>query len=185
MFPVNLSAHWQHAELFELDANLLNWLLDENSLTARLKSHCQQFRVQLLGQKIEACHPDEANQSILAGEQVLVREVLLWCDNAPQVFARSLIPLRSLAGDTSQLANLGEKSLGQVLFNDPNLVRKDIEVAYFIQNSTVHQLAESYQLALQNKLWGRRSIFVLNDKPLMVAEVFLPGAIAYSQTGLY
>jgi chorismate--pyruvate lyase len=30
-----------------------------------------------------------------------------------------------------------------------------------------------------DELWGRRSVFIVENKPLMVAEVFLPQAFAY------
>lgn len=179
-FPVNLQAQWHTTESVDFDKNLLSWLIDENSLTARLKKHCSHFRVQLLGQKVEACHPKEANQDIHEGEQVLVREVLLFCDDVPQVFARSLIPLRSLTGQEGQLAELGEQSLGQVLFNSPHLCRKDIEVASFTEECSVFKLALSFSLPQKAKLWGRRSVFMLGEKPLMVAEVFLPGSFAYN-----
>ena len=182
LFPVQMAANWQSPEIFTLANNLRDWLLDPSSLTARLKCHCQHFRVQVLGQKIEGCSAIEANDDIIIGEQVLVREVLLYCDEIPQVFARSLLPLRALTGDQQQLAHLGTQSLGQVLFNHPELVRKKIEVATFGQNSSVTFLAK--HLSLQKSpqtLWGRRSVFVLNAKPLMVAEVFLPGAAAYQK----
>ncbi|XQW85286.1 chorismate--pyruvate lyase family protein [Thalassotalea piscium] len=181
MFPVNLQTQWYNADFFALDENLSNWLLDENSLTARLKKCCQQFRVQLLGQQIEPCHPKEANQDIKAGEKVLVREVLLLCDDKPHVFARTLIPLRSLTGVDSQLADLGEQSLGQFLFNQPQLCRKDIEISMFDKHSPVYSLVLAYQLPDKKELWGRRSVFMLGEKPLMVAEVFLPGAYAYNE----
>ena len=179
-FPVNLQAQWRNADSVTLDHCLLSWLLDVNSLTARLKKHSQQFRVQLLGQQVQACHRKEANRDIHEGEQVLVREVLLLCDGIPQVFARSLIPLRSLTGAERQLAELGEQSLGQVLFNSPHLCRKDIEVATFTEESSVAKMALSFGLPRKKALWGRRSVFLLGEKPLMVAEVFLPGAFAYN-----
>lgn len=182
LFPVQMAAQWRPEQAFSLSDNLRNWLLDPSSLTARLKQHSQIFRVELLGQSIQACDPHEANDDILAGEQVLVREVLLYCDDVPQVFARSLLPLRSLTGEQQQLAHLGTQSLGQVLFNHPNLQRKKIEVAAFDAQSSVVQLANFLSLnTIQQPLWGRRSVFVLNEKPLMVAEVFLPGAVAYQQ----
>lgn len=180
LFPVNLQTQWHNTKGLELDDGLLNWLLDANSLTERLKKHCHHFRVQLLGQKIESCHAKEANNDIYEGEEVLVREVLLFCDDIPQVFARSLIPLRSLTGPERQLAELGEQSLGQVLFNSPNLCRKDIEVACFSEGTSVFNLALTFPLPLQKELWGRRSVFLLGEKPLMVAEVFLPGSFAYT-----
>lgn len=180
LFPVHMAANWQPPQSVSIANNLRDWLLDPSSLTARLKSHSQHFRVELLGQKIEACSAAEANSDIVAGEQVLVREVLLYCDEIAQVFARSLLPLRSLTGAQQQLAHLGTQSLGQVLFNHPDLQRKKIEIAKFDQDSSVAKLAD--YLSLQKSqliLWGRRSVFVLDEKPLMVAEVFLPNAIAY------
>lgn len=186
LFPVTLSSRWLDAKNVALPENLKRWLLDPNSLTARLKSHCQQFRVELLGQHIESCQENEAVALIPQGEQVLVREVLLFCDDKPQVFARSLLPLSSLTGDEQALANLGTQSLGQVLFNNPSLQRQTIEIAAFDSHSAVVKMAEQLALTTDSKtddgnLWGRRSIFVLEGKPLMVAEVFLPGAFAYQE----
>ena len=179
LFPVKMTATWQTPSTATLKDSLRNWLLDPASLTARLKQHCEQFRVEVLGQKVEACSALEANADILVGEQVLVREVLLFCDDVPQVFARSLLPLKSLTGEQQQLAHLGTQSLGQVLFNHPDLLRKKIEVAAFDQQSTVAKIAQHLSLQVTQPMWGRRSVFMLDAKPLMVAEVFLPGAVAY------
>lgn len=179
LFPVKMTATWQAPNTAMLKDSLRNWLLDPASLTARLKQHCEQFRVEVLGQKVEACSALEANADILVGEQVLVREVLLFCDDVPQVFARSLLPLKSLTGEQKQLAHLGTQSLGQVLFNHPDLLRKKIEVAAFDQQSTVAKIAQHLSLQVTQPMWGRRSVFMLDAKPLMVAEVFLPGAVAY------
>lgn len=181
LFPITLSSHWRDANTCSLTDYLQSWLLDPNSLTSRLKSHCQQFRVELLGQQVEPCQANESFSGIEVGEKVLVREVLLYCDEKPQVFARSLLPLSSLTGKEQVLANLGTQSLGQVLFNNPSLRRQAIEVAEFDGNSAVGKLAAHLSLKFEYNLWGRRSIFVLEDKPLMVAEVFLPDSFAYQQ----
>jgi chorismate--pyruvate lyase len=179
LFPVQLPTVWQAPNSIAINKTLLDWLLDPASLTARLKQHGAKFRVEVLGQAIEACSDLEANADILAGEQVLVREVLLYCDDVAQVFARSLLPLKSLTGEQQLLADLGTQSLGQVLFNHPDLLRKKIEVAAFDQQSTVAKIAEHLSLKVLQPMWGRRSVFMLDAKPLMVAEVFLPGAFAY------
>ena len=141
-----MHANWQPADSCAANDNLQHWLLDPSSLTARLKRHSQAFRVQVLGQQIQACSADEANGDILSGQQVLVREVLLFCDQIPQVFARSLLPLTSLTGEEQKLAHLGNQSLGQVLFNNPKLQRKCIEVADFTQSSSIFTLAQYYNL---------------------------------------
>jgi chorismate--pyruvate lyase len=181
LFPITLTSQWHDPIAIQLHPVLLDWLLDSTSLTARLKNHCVNFRVELLGQQIEACSTSEATEDIIAGEKVLVREVALYCDDSPQVFARSLLPLSSLTGDEQHLANLGTQSLGQVLFSSPMLVRKKIHIASFEANSSVCRFAKHLNLAVKQPLWGRRSTFMLDKKPLIVAEVFLPNAFAYEQ----
>lgn len=187
-FPVTLTGQWQspNSKSLALVPNRLqNWLLDEGSLTARLKEHCKHFEVRVIGEQQELCSAIEACNLIKVGEPILVREVILYCDGIEQVFARSLLPLASLTGKEQELANLGSQPLGQVLFNSPSLQRNRLELSSFASNSTVSVLAAKLtdkNIALDNQtLWGRRSIFMLENKPLMVAEVFLPSAFAYNE----
>lgn len=189
-FPITLSGKWQSPKTqpcLGLSDNLRSWLLDEGSLTARLKKASSSFRVEVLGEQQQVCSAAEACPFIAEGEAVLVREVLLYCDDVPQVFARSLLPLTSLTGSESSLANLGTQPLGQVLFNNPSLQRHGLSLSEFDEQAPVSILAQclveggstSNAENSELKLWGRRSIFMLNNKPLMVAEVFLPDAYAY------
>ncbi|PKG84947.1 chorismate--pyruvate lyase [Colwellia sp. 75C3] len=194
-FPVTLTGQWQseNDENTSLLSEILkDWLLDEGSLTARLKSNCENFQVKVIGEQQQLCSETEACNHIKAGEPILVREVILYCDNVPQVFARSLLPLASLTGKEQVLAHLGEQPLGQVLFNNPSLQRLQLELSIFPSDSSVAILATKLGAKCSNDnssinvpvtpkevLWGRRSIFMLDNKPLMVAEVFLPDAFAY------
>jgi len=188
-FPVTLTGHWQSPQAGDLSSiaePLKNWLLDEGSLTARLKSQCRDFSVEVIGEQKQLCSRDEACSLIKRGEPILVREVILYCDNVPQVFARSLLPLSSLTGKEQALEHLGTQPLGQVLFNNPSLKRRCLEVSAFSSDSSVAKLAESFNssnsaVVDDALLWGRRSIFMLENKPLMVAEVFLPDAYAYQE----
>lgn len=182
LFPITMYTTWQSSAGSVLPKHLLNWLLDPSSLTARLSKCCRQFRVEVIGQEIQPCSAQEATTDINKGEDVLVREVLLFCDDIPQVFARSLLPLKSLTGEEQQLAHLGNQSLGQVLFSKKELRRKCIEISSFSQNSQVSALAKQLGLTVQGELWGRRSTFMLHNKALMVAEIFLPDAFAYQQS---
>ncbi|WP_448212521.1 chorismate--pyruvate lyase family protein [Colwellia sp. MEBiC06753] len=181
-FPVTLSAQWQDNTDISMPSVLHSWLYDAGSLTARLKSHFTNFRVEVIGQVEQACLPQDACQHIKVGEPVIVREVLLFCDDKPQVFARSIMPLATLTGDEAKLAGLGNMPLGQAIFNSPYLTRGEFSVAQFDADSTVASLASDLGCVASQSLWGRRSIFFLHDKPLAVAEIFLPDALAYSQS---
>jgi len=196
-FPVTLSGQWQSPSdeyLSQIPDTLKNWLLDEGSLTARLKSHCDNFQVKVIGEEEQLCSAAEACDLIKVGEPILVREVLLYCDNIPQVFARSLLPLKSLTGKEEALAHLGDQPLGQVLFNNPSLQRQGLEISPFSHGSSMTLLAKNLSIksgeeqateVKNEQFWGRRSIFILENKPLMVAEVFLPGAFVYQKAKTY
>ncbi|TRX55194.1 chorismate--pyruvate lyase family protein [Thalassomonas sp. M1454] len=178
-FPIGLNVDWVSAKQAPNSQPLNDWLLDPKSLTARLKNQCNEFKVKVIGQRVEPCSSSEANNNIKEGESVLIREVILICDDIPQVFARSLLPLNSLTGEQQALANLGEQPLGQVLFNNPKLHREVLEVARIKPSQRVCELASTLNLSVEHDLWGRRSIFTIEGKPLMVAEVFLPSSPAY------
>lgn len=179
-FPIGLDVNWVNATNAPHSPNLRDWLLDPTSLTARLKKHCTNLDVVVLGQRVEPCQAHESNSEIDTGEDVLVREVLLFCDQQPHVFARSLLPLKSLTGEQKALASLGDKPLGQVLFNNPKLHREILEVAEVLPTPRVGELLAMLDLNQRHNLWGRRSLFTIEHKPLMVAEVFLPPAAAYT-----
>lgn len=181
LFPIHLHSHWQNYPPVTLSEKLTDWLYDAGSLTARLKKYCHTFEVVVIGQDIVSCMPEEACDVVQAGEQVLAREVLLYCDGVPQVFARSLLPLSSLTGEQKVLAELGNQPLGHIIFNNPSLERKLIQVAKFTHQNSIGKLADQLPLKLTDNLWGRRSLFYLEGKPLVVAEVFLPDAYAYQQ----
>ena len=183
-FPVQLHTKWRSPVDVCLPSYLTDWLLDPTSLTARLRANCQQFSVKVLGQQIEPCSIEDACEVVKVGTEILVREVLLFCDGKPQVFARSLLPLSSLTGEEQQLAHLGEQPLGQVIFSKPNLVRHAIEISELTELSSVGKLAKALTLPEAKTMWGRRSLFYLDDKPLVVAEVFLPDAFAYHEVAV-
>ena len=121
---------------------------------------------------------DEAKRLKLKSRRyALVREVFLFCGVLPLVYARTVIPLKTLTGRQKQLAYLGDKPLGAFLFSQSCLERDVMELAVLTQG---HQIFESASQALSDtpeKIWGRRSVFRLKNKPLLVTEVFLPALL--------
>lgn len=179
IISVGGEAHWQAADAWGelLTPHQRDWLLDDGSLTAKLKRHCQHFRVQLLGQRPAPMLADEARW---LGEltAVTVREVILHCDEQPWVFARSVFPQQALQPGRLNLRGLGERPLGEHLFSQPDLQRSQIEVSAFPSTSRVGQLHQ--QLGFQaHTLWGRRSCFSAADQHILVAEVFIGAAPLY------
>lgn len=178
-FPLSLSADWQStSQVCGLSSAEQEWLFEPHSLTAKLKSQSQRFAVKVLSeQKVNLSQPQQA---LLSNEvnTVLNREVLLLCDDKPVVYAQSWLPI-SNNNTNNQLHNMGERPLGDVIFQDPALKRTDIEIARFDDNHSLQSLVSELNLPI-HILLGRRSVFSLHDYKFLVYEVFLPGAYLYS-----
>jgi chorismate--pyruvate lyase len=151
---------------------LLTWLLDAGSLTAKLitLSHGK-FKVQVLQQvHLRASRSEALALGIGFKTLCLVREVILRGSDEPWVFARSVLPLSSLTGSLRHLRKQGSRPLGAFLFSQPHLRRGPIALSFINRH---HAYVPDEYLG-DSSVWGRRSIFTVNNKPMLVSEVFLP-----------
>lgn len=142
----------------DIPVHVLPWLLDNNSLTTKLKNKYSDFHVTVISQAENK--PYDCERKLLGdmkGEVIVVREVELMGEQNPVVFARSVIP-KTL--DTDKLLAIGSRPLGEILFNDPLIYRDQLEVGQ-------HQ-----------GTWARRSTFVVGTTKLLVSEIFLESLYA-------
>lgn len=153
-----------------LPANVRGWLLDEGSLTSRLiAASGGDFRVEVVRQSWGVPTADEAKRlGMQPRETGLIREVLLLCHGEPWVFARSVIPHQSLTGSLRFLRRLKNQALGGLLFRDPSLRRSHFDIA------CIHLPHPAIPVDGKTDVYGRRSLFYLRGRPLLVAEIFLP-----------
>ena len=158
---------------------IVPWLFDEGSLTRRILFHCKnEFRVEVLSQKWERPMLNEAFRlGVHSEHHALIREVLLYCGDKPWVFARSVLPRKTLTGRRRFLGKLGNRPLGEILFSDPNIQRDDLEVAEIKKGQRMYNCATKSLVDVPDSVWGRRSIFYLHKKPLLVNEIFLPSIL--------
>jgi len=163
----------QHCLSKQINPSIKRWLFDTGSLTARLINHCDgKFSVKVISMRRASPTPDEvAVLRMKARSYAVIREVLLFCDDEPLVYARTIIPVSSLRGALRGLAMLGNKPLGAVLFADKSMRRKPMEITRLKPDHKVHVWTKSESDAL---VWGRRSVFILKQQELLVSEFFLP-----------
>ena len=153
-----------------------NWLKDPASLTRRVTDACNgQFSVRVRCQGWgKAMNSESRLLNLRLRATCLIREVELLCDDEPQVFARTLMPVRSLHGAARRLSYLRNKPLGKVLFADPHTRREKLQIARFLpQHKSFHE-AVAHLEDVPDELWGRRTLFRYAGKPILVNEVFLP-----------
>ncbi|PSW04965.1 chorismate--pyruvate lyase family protein [Photobacterium lipolyticum] len=167
--PLLDSACWQSPDSVALEGTEFgHWLLEPDSLSRRLERHCDTFTVSLLEQqKIDKSLLSDDERALLGDKECLMRKVVLRGDGQPWVFACTLIPLSTLTGQERDLEQLGEIPLGFRVFTDRS-ARRDALVVANVGSE-------------EKPLWARRSRLWINDKPLLVAELFLTQAPVYSK----
>jgi len=163
---------WQPASLHPQRPGgaLLDWLVDEGSLTRRLiAAGRDDFRVEVLTQQQQPARADEAAAlGLSAGHPLWIREVLLHTAGAPRVFARTVADLQAFRAAGVHLEDLGSRSLGELLFSDPRIRREPIEISPYPADWLPPSLRAEH-------CWARRSRFSSERLQLLVCEVFLPG----------
>lgn len=157
-------------------AQLAPWLFDEGSLTRRIIQNCNKtFHVEILSQDWQRPMLNEALRlGVSVEHRALIREVLLYCGDTPWVFARSVIPHQTITGPRRFLGKLDNRPLGAILFSDPGIRRDALEIAQIHQGQRMFRAATQRLTTIPASIWGRRSVFYLHKKPLLVNEVFLP-----------
>lgn len=149
------------------DPNWLKWLLDLDSLTQLLIAESEgEFSVDLVEEKwccIESANIRKYFGPVSESHRFWSRKVILKGRQTPWVMAHTLVPEHSLHGPMEEVRRLNIKPLGEYLFSQPDLYRSSLEITEF-----------------EASCWGRRSLFFLSAKPIMVAEFFLPALIGPS-----
>lgn len=166
---------WCRFRYHRVSAGIEHWLRDRGSLTARLKRAAKgEFRLNLLRQGW--ARPLDSERRLLGmrpGGVAILREVEMLCGEVPWVFARTLIPVSSLQGPARRLALLEDRPLGEVLFADSSMRRGVTQMARLQPGHTLFASA-TVHLQSAETVWGRRTLFHLAGKPLLVNEIFLP-----------
>jgi len=111
---------------------VIAWLLDNQSLTAKLRNKYDDFCVNVLSQQEN--NPYQCELKLLdinKKNTIIVREVELIGDSQAVVFARSVIPKTP---DTEDILSIGSKPLGEILFNDKLIIKFSFRILVSIRS---------------------------------------------------
>ena len=139
--------------------NILEWLNEEGSITAKISSESK-FKLEILSDDLGIAEDEEYLALDIASEEVRIREVVLYGDLVPLVYARSIIPNLTSSKGYPGLGTIGSKPLGDLLFQSELFIKTRREFAQFETSS-------------EEVIWGRRTHYLVQGYPLSVMEVFL------------
>lgn len=160
------------------EPELAPWLRDRGSLTHRIQQRCKQFAVKKVHSGLARIALDESALLGIAPRQfAYTREVFLYADGQPVVFAHSALAPEHLRSAWSDVRTLGNKPLGALLFAHPLVERKPLHYKALRNTHPLFQRAATVLSNPPSRLWARRSLFYLHDAPLLVTELYLPGIL--------
>ena len=139
--------------------NILEWLNEEGSITAKISSDSK-FKLKILSDDIGNAEDEEYLALNIPSQKVRIREVILYGDLVPLVYARSIIPNQTSSKGYPGLGSIGSKPLGDLLFQSELFIKTHREFAQF-------------QTPDKEVVWGRRTHYLVRGYPLSVMEVFL------------
>ena len=141
------------------DQHILGWLLEEGSITKRISSKAV-FRLQLLFDCFGLAGQEEYAFLDLKESPIRIREVRLFGNEKPMVFARSVIPELTSTKGFPGLGSIGSSPLGDLLFQNDVFTQTNRWFAPFC-------------IEKEKVIWGRLTRYEVEAYPLIVMEVFL------------
>ena len=115
---------------------ILSWLNEPGSITSRIKSFSN-FRLKLLRDGPGEVDIIEDDLIVANYEENNTREVILYSDEMPLIYAKSIIPLATIRLGLGVLGNLKENPLGDILFSNPEIKKKYMLFAKFQSNEKI------------------------------------------------
>ena len=158
----------------KLSYNVQSWVFESGSLTQRLRNYYGEG----IGVKIMLQHwqtPFLSERRLLKlpeHKYSLTREVLLHLNGRPLILARTIIPESTIKIARSNLARLGNRPLGEIIFSYPKLERIAMDIT-LIKLPTWSPLA-ILEAGIDAPIWGRRTVYAIAHKQMLVSEFFLP-----------
>ena len=137
---------------------ILSWLNEPGSITSRIKSFSN-FRLKLLRDGPGEVDSIEDDLVVANYEENNTREVILYSNEKPLIYAKSIIPLATIGLGLGVLGNLKENPLGDILFSNPEIKKKYMLFAKFQSNEEI--------------FYGRKGIYTVRGYPFSVCEIFL------------
>lgn len=171
-FHIFTQIDWQQVQSFTFaDTFDPSWLQEQGSLSRLFSKQCNELTAHLVTQRILSSDLLTDFQSAMLfspdapAEECLLREVVLTADNTPWLLGSTLIPRSSLSDEQFDLTMQGEVPLGLTVFQAEQVARDGLHLGKI--NCELGDLA-----ARSSRLW-------MNQKPMLVAELFLPPSPIY------
>jgi chorismate-pyruvate lyase len=165
------------------------WLLGASRLVQAFKANLGEVQIEALQEGRNKLFADEQAALQLEDKEAHIRQIVIATKDGHHrlSYARVAIVDNTYEAYTQQFSGLGRQFIGDsLLFNNKEVVRQSFEFACFDDASLYAQaFFQLVQSKAESQPWpARRSIFLWQNRPLLITEFLLPylATVPYTNT---
>ncbi len=166
-----------------MNPEILRWLTHQGSITNKLKLLTHDVRIEVLENTWEtADNWDQKNLSLTSSSEVLHRNIVMWAEDTPCWYARTILPETAYQSEQALFDRLKHQALGELIHNHPDIKRTKIHPYTITPDMPEFEFLKAalQQNTPETNLWGRISTFTIrNQFDFYLLEIFLPGVLKY------
>ncbi|GDX53932.1 hypothetical protein LBMAG28_04060 [Methylophilaceae bacterium] len=146
-----------------VEGNKFSWLTEDGSLTERVQKEFNDVKVDIIYEGLAS-----------EKETDYIREVLIKSHGEPMIYAKTRLKVIDLEDAWVSLKTLGQQSLANILFKDPQIYRRSIFYRICESDDIFYRRLKSLGCIHEEILWVRQSEWEKDGKILSLTEAFLP-----------
>jgi len=154
--------------------NMNHWIKNKSSFTDRINK--------IANVKIKLVTNNYKNKNLLLSEKnffpfhkaenIFLREVIIFANEAPIMYARTVLPRKYLRGYWNDIKKLNTRSLSRVVYENPSIKRSNFLYLAPSLNNNILKNFGSLKIDGKNLVIGRQSYFEYKRKNILLTEYF-------------
>ena len=156
----------------QIDSKLKFWLLDMKSLSYRIRSIA---KLEIIPVKTRVSNIFVNEKKIfgnIKSEHLYLREVLIYANKLPIMYARTVLPSKYLRGFWHKIKKLNNKPLADIVFERKMIIRSEFKFKKPSINDNFSKKVKMLNLKNTKILATRQSTFKNKNEKALLTEVF-------------
>ena len=156
----------------QLHNELKFWLLDMKSLSYRIRNIAELEIIPIETKKSNIFLDEKKEFGYRKSEHLYLREVLIYADTLPIMYARTILPSIYLRGFWRKIKKLNNEPLANIVFERKKIIRSEFKFKKPSFNDVFSKRIKSLNLENIKILAARQSTFKNKNKKVLLTEVF-------------
>ena len=156
----------------QIEHKLKFWLLDVKSLSYRIRNIAKLEIIPIETRVSNIFLNEKKVLGYRKSEHLYLREVLIYADKLPIMYARTILPSKYLRGFWHKIKKLNNKPLADIVFERRMIIRSDFKFKKQSINDDFSKRIKMFSLKKIKILATRQSTFKNKNEKVLLTEVF-------------